>query len=149
MSLQAECEQLARIALLRNVDEAKRKLIAMSSDRLIYGPDDEVFAQGDEADSIYLMLEGSVRIVKNSEDVAVELAHIDQPVILGETGVLCHRPRGASVIATSETQMLRIDGRVFVELLEQVPSFSLALVRELALRVESMNERLLNLQSGT
>lgn len=143
MSLQSESEQLGKITLFRDVDEAKRKLIAMSSDRLMYSPGDEVFVQGERAESVYLMLSGSVRIVKDSGEVSVELAHLDEPVIIGETGVLCHRPRGASVIASSKTEMLRIDGRVFIELLEQVPSLALALIRELSMRVETMNERLL------
>ncbi|MEM7776304.1 MAG: cyclic nucleotide-binding domain-containing protein [Pseudomonadota bacterium] len=147
MSIAAECDQLEAIPLLRNLDPAKRKLIAMSSDNLTYTNGDAVFRQGEAADAVYFLLSGSVRVFKDTETHALELAHLKEPAVIGETGVICGRTRNASVIATSETRMLRIDSRVFIELLEQVPDFSVALVRELAARVEATNQRLLDQHS--
>ena len=58
MSLEIECEQLRDIPLFRDLDAAKCKLVAMSSDRLHYSVGDMVFAQGDPSDSVYFMLSG-------------------------------------------------------------------------------------------
>ncbi len=144
MSIEAECDRLSTVPLLKNIDLAKRKLIAMSSDHLEYATGDPVFLQGDAAQAVYILLSGSVRVVKDDGTHAVELAHIDRSAILGETGVVCGRHHAASVYATTETSMLRIDGRVFMELLHQIPDFAVGLLREMADRLESANEKLLH-----
>lgn len=143
MSIQAECDQLLEIPMLRGVELSRRKLIAMSSDSLGFHPGDVVFKQGAPADSVYLMLSGSVRVVTDDEERAIELAHLKGAAVLGETGVLGGRTRGATIVATSECKMLRIDSRVFMELLEQVPSLSIGLLREMANRLDAANQRLL------
>lgn len=143
MSIQAECGQLQCIPLFRSVDSAKLKLIAMSGEHLTYRSGDPVFLQGEDADAVHVMLSGSVRIVTDDGVHAIELAHIDQPAVIGETGVISGKRRNASVYASSETQMLRINGQVFIELLEQVPGVAVALVRELVGRLQQSNDRLL------
>lgn len=143
MSILAECGQLQSIPLFRSVDSAKLKLIAMSGEHLTYRSGDPVFLQGEHADAAYLMLSGSVRIVTDDGIRAIELAHIEQPAVIGETGVISGRQRSASVYASSETQMLRINGQVFIELLEQVPGVAIALVRELVDRLQRSNDKLL------
>ena len=93
--------------------------------------------------AVHVMLSGSVRIVTDDGINAIELAHIDQPAVIGETGVISGRRRNASVYASSETEMLRIDGQVVIELLEQVPGVAIALVRELVGRLQQSNDKLL------
>lgn len=143
MSIDIESDQLTQIPLLRGVELSRRKLIVMSSDHLNYKAGDMVFRQGDPANAVYLMLSGSVRVVADDGERAIELAHIQGAAILGETGVLCGRNRTASIFVTSDTRMLRIDGRVFAELLEQVPSLSIGLLKEMAQRLDAANRRLL------
>lgn len=142
MSLQTESELLETIPLFRNVDPAKRKLVAMSSERLIYAPGEIVFEQDTDADAVYLMLSGRVKILRQDAERAVEIADLKGSAVIGEVGVVCGRKRGASVRAIDETTMLRIDGQVFNELLEQVPQVTLALLKELADRLEATNDRL-------
>jgi CRP-like cAMP-binding protein len=142
MSLEMECERMREIALFRDLDAAKCKLVAMSSDRLNYVAGDVVFQQGDQSDSVYFMLRGTVRITKRHDDKEIELAKLSGTAVLGETGVICGRARSASIVATEETMMLRTDANVFNELLHQVPQVTIALARELANRVDATSERL-------
>ncbi|MEL6297704.1 MAG: cyclic nucleotide-binding domain-containing protein [Pseudomonadota bacterium] len=144
MSLVRECEMLECIPLFNNVDLSKRKLVAMSSDRMTFGPGEIVVREGDPSDAVYVMLAGAVRVVKQDDNRALELAQLRGGAVFGETGVVCGRKRSATIMAIEETEMLRIDARVFMELLEQVPQFALALTRELADRVETVNKRLLD-----
>lgn len=143
MSLESESERLRDIPLFRDLEPAKCKLVAMSSDRLEYQTGDVVFAQGDPSDSVYFMLSGRIKVTRRRNDTEIELAELSGGAVLGETGVICGRSRSASITAIEDSTMLRTDAHVFKELLLQVPQVTLALARELALRVDATSDRLL------
>lgn len=142
MSLQNECEMLQCIPLFRDVDQANCKLVAMSSDRLVYQAGDTVFTQNDKSDAVFFILNGRVKIVRQDDTTATEIAELESGSILGETAVLCGKARNATAIATDETTLLRIEACVFSELLEHLPKVTLGLARELANRVDATNARL-------
>lgn len=148
MSLEIECEQLRDIPLFRDLDAAKCKLVAMSSDRLHYSVGDMVFAQGDPSDSVYFMLSGRIKVTRRRNDVAIDLAELSGGAVLGETGVICGRSRSATITAIEDSTMLRTDAHVFKELLHQVPQVAVALARELANRVDATSDRLLEATHG-
>ena len=143
MSLEMECEQLRDIPLFRDLDAAKCKLVAMSSDRLNYKAGDNVFNEGDPSDSVYFMLSGRIKVTRRRADVEIDLAELSGGAVLGETGVICGRSRSATITAIEDATMLRTDAHVFKELLHQVPQVAVALARELANRVDATSERLL------
>jgi CRP-like cAMP-binding protein len=62
-------------------------------------------------------------------------------------GILSDTPRSATIMASQPTTALRIDRRVFLELLAQFPQMALAVMRELAKRLEQTNAKLVA-QSG-
>lgn len=143
MSLERDTERLRDIPLFRDLDAAKCKLIAMSSDRLDYIAGDVVFTQGSPSDSVYFMLSGRIKVTRQRNDVEIDLAEMSGGAVLGETGVICGRSRSASITALEDSTMLRTDANVFKELLHQVPQVAVALARELANRVDATSERLL------
>ena len=145
MSLDMETERLRDISLFHDLDTAKCKLIAMSSERLQYAAGDIVFKQGDPSDSVYFMLHGRIKITRRRKDVEIDVAELSGGAVLGETGVICGRSRSASVIAIEDSTILRTDAHVFKALLQQVPQVAIALARELAMRVDATSERLLEL----
>ena len=148
MSLQTECSQLQTIPLFRNLDVSTCKLVAMSSDRLTYEAGDVVFDKGEPSDSVYFLLSGRVRIVREDGETSIELGTLEDGNVFGETGVICGRARSATVVAAHETTVLRIERDAFLELLECKPLVSLALSRELARRLDTVNGRLFDVTSG-
>jgi CRP-like cAMP-binding protein len=56
--------------------------------------------------------------------------------------ILSDSPRTATVTAAEPTTALRIDKRVFLELLMQFPQMSLAVLREITRRLERTNTQL-------
>jgi len=62
-------------------------------------------------------------------------------------GILSDTPRSATVTAATPVVALRIDKRVFLELLNQFPQMSIAVMRELAKRLERTNARLVRSNS--
>ena len=143
MSLDAECMKLREIPMFQDLDDAKARLIAMSSDRLNYSTGDVVFRQGDPSDSVYFMLSGRIKVTRKWKEADIDIAELEGGAVLGETGVICGRARSATITAMKESTILRTDANVFKELLQQVPQVAIALARELANRVDATSELLL------
>jgi CRP-like cAMP-binding protein len=73
---------------------------------------------------------------------AFRVAELGQNALVGEMGILSESPRSATVAALENTVALRIDKRVFLELLTQFPQMAIGVMRELAGRLERTNAQL-------
>ncbi len=63
--------------------------------------DQTLFLQGDEADGMYLVKEGEVRITRRLPgDAVIELARLGRGAVIGEMGLLDRGRRSASAVAT-------------------------------------------------
>ena len=55
--------------------------------------------------------------------------------IVGETAIVCDVPRTATVVAKGELMVLKITKEVFMQLIEGYPEVAVAVIRELAMRI--------------
>jgi len=81
--------------------------------------------EGAPAHAFYAVVNGRV-IVHRDGDV---LAHIGPGESFGERGLLDNAPRNATVTTEEETTVLRIEGDVLLDSLEQAPMLTTALDR--------------------
>lgn len=142
MSLQNEVDQLRRIPLFAQIDTAKLKLMAFTSERLTFASGQILFREGDPGDGAYLILSGSVDVQLNAAGAAITIAHLEQNAFVGEMAILCEVPRTASVVAAEAVDALKIKKDIFFQLLRDVPQMALEIMRELAQRLHHTNEEL-------
>jgi CRP-like cAMP-binding protein len=128
--------------MFREIDPARLKLLAFTSERVQFAEGQRFFSQGDPSDAAYVILEGGASVLLSSPAGEIKVADLGQNALVGEMGILSETPRSASVTASESTTALRIDKRVFLELLAQFPQMSLAVMRELANRLERTNAQL-------
>jgi hypothetical protein len=88
-------------------------------------PGVDVVVQGTPAHAFYAVVDGGV-VVHRDGDV---LARIGPGAGFGERGLLDGAPRNASVTTEEETTVIRIEGDVLLEALEQAPVLTAALNR--------------------
>ncbi|WP_430911924.1 cyclic nucleotide-binding domain-containing protein [Methylobacterium sp. sgz302541] len=142
MTLDTEVSSLRQVPLFREVEPSRLKLLAFTSERVHFEPGQRLFAQGDEADAAYLILEGGAAVSIEGPQGPFRLALLGTNALVGEMGILADQPRSATVTAEGATVALRIDRDVFLELLAQFPKLGIAVMRELALRLEQSNQAL-------
>ena len=142
MTLDTEVSSLKQVPLFREVEPARLKLLAFTSERVHFEPGQRLFARGDVADAAYVILSGTAEVSIDGPAGPVRLALLGQDALVGEMGILAEQPRSATVTAQSAVTALRIDRGVFLELLAQFPQISIALMRVLALRLEQTNQAL-------
>ncbi|HEX8167670.1 MAG TPA: cyclic nucleotide-binding domain-containing protein [Beijerinckiaceae bacterium] len=142
MTLETEVQSLRQVPMFRDIDPARLKLLAFTSERVNFAEGQKFFQQGDAADAAYVVLQGKADVTIDSPGGEIKVAELGQNAIVGEMGILSDSPRSATIVAAAPTTALRIDKRVFLELLTQFPQMSIAVMRELASRLEKMNAQL-------
>lgn len=142
MTLETEVQSLKQVPMFRDIDPARLKLLAFTSERVTFDQGQRFFSQGDGADAAYVILQGKADVAIETAQGELKVAELGQNALVGEMGILSDSPRSATVIAAAPTTALRIDKRVFLELLTQFPQMSIAVMRELASRLEKMNAQL-------
>lgn len=147
MTLDTEVQALRQVPMFREIDPARLKLLAFTSERVMYSDGQSFFAQGDPADAAYVLLAGRASVVIQTPAGPLVVAELAGNDLLGEMGILSDAPRSATVVAKGDVTALRIDKRVFLELLGQFPQMSVAVMRELAKRLERTNAKLAQLSA--
>ena len=138
MTLSLEASVLKQIPMFREVELGKLKLMAFASERVRYGAGEMIVQEGDSPDAVYVVLSGTVEVLRNSAQGPVRVAQLRDGAIVGELSVLCDSLRTASIAAVDEVWMLKIEKSIFLDLMMHSPQLAMAVNRELARRLESM-----------
>lgn len=78
---------------------------------VVFNADDVLICEGDKSRTIYVILEGKVKVTKEGESSKkkVFLATLGKGSVLGEISIITNRPRTATVTAVDVTSTLVID----------------------------------------
>jgi CRP-like cAMP-binding protein len=147
MTIESEVQSLRQVRMFRDIDPAKLKLLAFTSERLSYEKGEVLFREDEVSDSTYVVIEGKVEVWLEAAHDRIKLAELGAGDMVGEMGVLCDQPRSATIQAASHVVALKIGREVFFDLLRQFPQMSVSVMRDLALRLDATNAKLLAVTS--
>ena len=142
MSLQEEIDSLRNIPLFAKVDASKLKLIAFASERIEYRPGEFICHEGDDGKTAYILMNGTADVLIDTINGPLLVNRLGTNDIVGETSLLCDAPRTATVQATSDVTSLCISKQLFFQMIEEFPLVGIAIMRELAQRLEITTNRL-------
>ena len=101
-------------------------------------PTNHVIArQGEIGTGFFLVVSGSVRVIRGGEQVAV----LGPGEFFGELSVLDGQPRVAQVVAIEPTRCLGLASWDFEQALLESPTLALSILRGLAARLRSVTEQ--------
>jgi CRP/FNR family transcriptional regulator, cyclic AMP receptor protein len=100
---------------------------------------DIIIRQGDVADKVYNLLEGTADAVCDG----IKLGEIKATEMFGALAVFTRQQRNASVIATSRCLVLAVRKEEFVDLINHQPQICLSLIEEMAEKINHLNMQLL------
>ena len=114
-----------RVALLEQLGifaSASRPLLerlASNAEERDFTDGAEIIVQGEEADYLYVLIEGTVEVTSSGEGggPAMPIRTMEAPTYFGEIGILEHIPRTANVTASGDCKCALIDG---AELLDAI-----------------------------
>lgn len=97
-----------------------------------------LFREGDDADALYIVERGVLRIISGSTVYET----VQAGGIVGEMAIIDEgTPRSASVIAGTYAELIKIDAGEFTALIADAPEFALMVMRVMARRLRLMNQR--------
>jgi signal transduction histidine kinase len=103
---------------------------------------ERIFKEGDSGDGIYAVKEGSVEIsVAMNQNARHVFAKLGPGDIFGEMAVVELKPRSATAMATTNTQVYFIPRDALLSLLGKSPALSLELLRDISQRLRDFNRR--------
>ena len=142
LCLRDEVELLRKIPLFANIDPARLKLLAFTSERISFEKNQNLFSQGDMGDAAYVILDGNAAVLVQNQDEEAHVATIEKNEFVGEIAILCDVPRTATVRATGHMETLKIMKEHFLDLMAEFPEMSIEVMRELANRLSDTTAEL-------
>jgi CRP/FNR family transcriptional regulator, cyclic AMP receptor protein len=123
---------LGRVEPFRGLDEGARMAVVGQAGRRVVDKGQMLFWQDDPGESMFVLLEGSVKLFVCSRDgELIELHRHDAPAIFGELAVLDHGRRSASAEAVERSTLLMVTRQQLLHLLrgdEQVAEALLSIL---------------------
>jgi signal transduction histidine kinase len=108
--------------------------VCIGVDQIEIAAGEVVLAEGDPADSMYVVVEGELQVTKSSDGREVVLSTVGPGEVQGELALLDETPRTATVTALTEARLIEVPASAFRQLLDE-PSFSLAILKTVMKRL--------------
>lgn len=142
---------LQRIAIFGGVSERALQHILDRAATVAVDEDDLFFRENDRAESMFVLVEGRVAVVKNIGGNEYELCGMEVGDCFGELELIDLRPRAASVRALERCTALEISAAVLREVY-QIDEMSFAVIhmnmgREVSRRLRKMDDDLLKVRA--
>jgi AAA family ATP:ADP antiporter len=133
-AVQADLSLIEKVIILKTVD-----ILAGTPDSILaevatllkdvpLGAGDTIFEKGTPGDCMYIIVSGHVRV----HDEGHTLNYLGEGDVFGEMALLDPEPRLASVTATEDTRLLRLDQGPFYELMEDRIEVARGIIRVLS-----------------
>lgn len=114
--------------------------------------DEVVIREGDPGNTMYLVLEGEVAVVKALADGSLtrkefELARIGAGDYFGEMALFEDAPRSASIKTVENSHFLTLDKHEFYEIVREYPQIALHICKAFCQRIRELHQTINNLEN--
>jgi len=141
-------DSLGKLKAFADFNPSEVETLAALSDRARFAAGATVFEEGSVGDSMFIILEGNVQVVRGS----VEFAALSVGDFFGELALVDPAPRSASVVAKTDCEFLVVAQTTVGVLAGTSPRAALKLLvavgRELAIRLRKGNQKYFDLVLG-
>jgi CRP/FNR family transcriptional regulator, cyclic AMP receptor protein len=126
---------LKSIDLFSEISQEDLQAVASQLEVLEYQKNDIIIHQGDVGTSMYIVIHGEVDVDVNGKIVAT----LGEKNVFGELAALDPEPRSATVIATKETLIFKINSTVIYNLISEYSNAARGIIRVLCQRIRESN----------
>ncbi|MFT3836444.1 MAG: cyclic nucleotide-binding domain-containing protein [Myxococcaceae bacterium] len=110
-------EDLAQVALISSEETREQN--------------EEIFAEGESGDALYLVIDGKVRVHKQDRVIA----ELGERECFGEMAILDAAPRSATVTSLTDASLLKITRDDFQEIMTEKPEIAMGIIKVLTRRL--------------
>ncbi|MDX2470127.1 MAG: mechanosensitive ion channel family protein [SAR324 cluster bacterium] len=110
-----------KVGLFAGLEETERIFIAANLQKQRFSKGDWVFREGDNGESLYIILEGVVAVSTNKQGETVELARLEPGSFFGEMSLFAGEPRSADISCITEVILFEVNFDLMENLLKSSP----------------------------
>jgi len=138
-------DEIARIPFFNDLSDDDLKLLSQMLELYYYGKDHYIFKEGEIQDSLFFIMDGSVIVLKNTENGDEEqLAQFDAPQVIGEMALISPGTRSASIMTISPVTIVRFGCASFEKIIKQKPMLAINILKKagntVATRLKKANQ---------
>lgn len=134
-------QALARVPLFAGLPEDQTARLEEVTQRRTFRRGEVIFHKGDTGSTLYMIVQGQVKIVLPSDSgEEALLAVLDPGDFFGELSLIDEEPRSATVVATEATETLLLHREDFLKFLTASPGLAVDMLRILARRLRETDE---------
>jgi len=130
--------EVEHAAGIDNLEESVRRMPGALGK--IYQHGDIIVRQGEVGNSMYVIQDGYVEVVKETESQEVQLAILGKDDFFGEMAIFEKEVRGATVRALGTSRILTIDSKNLLRRIHEDPSLAYRLVQVMSGRVRKLGD---------
>jgi signal transduction histidine kinase len=135
---------LAGVSFFAGLDPADLALIAAAAREESFAPGTTIFREGDPADRLYIILDGTVEVWKDyGEEQRDRIASHGIGHLFGEMAVVDDLPRSATVVALGAVRLLSVGRDDFRGIIASNGAIALSITRSVSAMVRASNESFL------
>jgi CRP/FNR family transcriptional regulator, cyclic AMP receptor protein len=133
---------LGRTDLFGSLSEADRTMVARKMRELRYQPGQQIFARGDAANGIHLVIDGRVRLsVLSADGRVLSFNHASVGAIFGEIATLDGGSRTADATALTMVRTMLLERPHLLQLIESKPNAARAAIAFVCARLRVTSEQ--------
>ena len=134
-------DAVQRVTFFNLLDSDSRNILANAGREMELAAGEVLFQEGDPADAMYVILRGSIEIVKSMPDGSERhLSKLGTGEVFGEIAMIDGQPRSAMARTRETSLFFALDREVFVSLLAQTPPLLTQVLRGLSEKVRTANQ---------
>jgi CRP-like cAMP-binding protein len=113
----------------------------------VFKDGEPIIRQGQEGDCMYVVQEGRVEVVQETEHGPQHLAYLKTGDFFGEMAVFEKETRSATVRAAGEAKVLKIDKKTLLRRIKEDPLLAVSLLKSMSHRIRVLDEQLSHYES--
>ncbi|MGB3691462.1 MAG: cyclic nucleotide-binding domain-containing protein [Spirulinaceae cyanobacterium] len=135
---------IRRVSIFQELRDEFLVKLASAMDELSFPSQHNIFQQGEEGRSLYIVVSGSVKVHIGERD----LAQLEEGAIFGEMSLFDAEPRSASVTTLKPSECLTLNQLQLIDAIEETPEIAVNITRSLSRRVRDLNAKLNAVTAG-
>jgi CRP-like cAMP-binding protein len=129
-------EYLRGVPLFQDLDDDELDSVGAAVTDLRFSAGETLVHEGAAAHDMFIVTSGTLEVTRGGEHIA----DIGAGEFAGEMAILARTPRSSTISATTDVEVLHIDGRSFHALLNDVPAIAVKMLEVVATRVIDNHE---------
>ncbi|MCP4430690.1 MAG: Crp/Fnr family transcriptional regulator [Gammaproteobacteria bacterium] len=146
LDLIQETDLLRKIPMFAKLDVSKLKLLAFTSEMVNYQDGDILFEIGNSADSAYVIMQGAVDVMVETDSGSVVASTLQRDQLFGEMALLNNAPRNATLKAQGDLLAMKISADMFLRLISENADMALDVMQQLSAKLAKSHELVTQLQ---